>query len=64
MRAFRSRAATTVLQGEECGRELPAMQVKQGRMELGAAQRGSAADWTQFLNESEGRLSRGKVLLG
>jgi hypothetical protein len=25
-----------------------AMQVKQGRMELGATQRGIAADWTQF----------------
>jgi hypothetical protein len=41
-----------------------AMQVKQGRMELGATQRGIAADWTQFLDESEARLSRGKVLLG
>jgi hypothetical protein len=29
-----------------------AMQVKQGRMDLGAAQRGIAADWTQFLNEA------------
>jgi hypothetical protein len=29
-----------------------AMQVRQGRMELGAAQRGIAADWTQFLGEA------------
>ena len=29
-----------------------AMQVRQGRMELGAAQRGIAGDWTQFLEEA------------
>jgi hypothetical protein len=29
-----------------------AMQVRQGRMDLGAAQRGIAADWTQFLDEA------------
>jgi hypothetical protein len=29
-----------------------AMQVKQGQMDLGAAQRGIATDWTQFLGEA------------
>jgi hypothetical protein len=29
-----------------------AMQVRQGRMDLGAAQKGIATDWTQFLGEA------------
>jgi crotonobetainyl-CoA:carnitine CoA-transferase CaiB-like acyl-CoA transferase len=37
-----------------------AMQMRQGRMDLGAAQRGIAADWTQFLDEARRACPEGR----